>query len=407
MRLYFKDGQPVVVPDWHDRVAQVLMDGWPGRASARVIKALRRRHPLRAERILIFSNLHLGDGIIQSPQIKLVREKFPDAEIGVVASRRNQEIFLHNPFVDHIVLFPDFLLHRLQVLNRLPLVKQLRLFLRFARAIYRADLCILNVWQHGLRSKILTRFLGARYIVSETCQSPQGRALVDEAVSVDAGAHFVEQHLQIVQRSTLGSIPVESVDSQPVVYLSDAEIRRAKERCGRIGLEREGIWIGVHMGAAATGRTKLWGAARYFELLSMVADSYPSAQFLLFRGPDERELDLGPFRSLNCYVVEDLSFLECVAILREADLFIGNDSSFGHAAAAFKVPVVSIFGPTSDNHYRPYGEDVSVVRSATGHPPCHEDKSYYRHCAGRVDCLRSLAADAVFAVVDERIRRLA
>jgi ADP-heptose:LPS heptosyltransferase len=45
-------------------------------------------------------------------------------------------------------------------------------------------------------------------------------------------------------------------------------------------------------------------------------------------------------------------------------MFIGNDSGLMHLAVASKLRVISLFGPTDDNVYGPYGEGNIVVRTS-------------------------------------------
>ena len=52
------------------------------------------------------------------------------------------------------------------------------------------------------------------------------------------------------------------------------------------------------------------------------------------------------------------------AYMKKSDMFIGNDSGLMHLAVASKLRVISLFGPTDDNVYGPYGEGNIVVRTS-------------------------------------------
>jgi ADP-heptose:LPS heptosyltransferase len=56
--------------------------------------------------------------------------------------------------------------------------------------------------------------------------------------------------------------------------------------------------------------------------------------------------------------------LTAFAALKRARLFIGNDTGFAQLAAAAGVPSLALFGPSDDRIWRPWGEDVRVVRGA-------------------------------------------
>jgi ADP-heptose:LPS heptosyltransferase len=75
---------------------------------------------------------------------------------------------------------------------------------------------------------------------------------------------------------------------------------------------------------------------------------------------------------ININGVTDL--LTTAAILKRAELFIGNDSGLGHIASAVKTKTFTIFGPGEPNRYRPWGaesywyqnneKDISKIKPA-------------------------------------------
>jgi heptosyltransferase-3 len=50
-----------------------------------------------------------------------------------------------------------------------------------------------------------------------------------------------------------------------------------------------------------------------------------------------------------------------MALLQNAAIFMGLDSLVGHMAAALKVPVVGIFGPSREKHWAPHGPEVLIA----------------------------------------------
>jgi ADP-heptose:LPS heptosyltransferase len=98
------------------------------------------------------------------------------------------------------------------------------------------------------------------------------------------------------------------------------------------------------------------------------------------------------------------SFGELGAQLEACDLFIGNDSSPMHLAAAVGIPVIAIFGPTSPQEYGPYPLDdprhVALWRHPTGHPCFFLGKMQTcRHCT----CMQSVTLDDVWNAVQHLI----
>ena len=55
------------------------------------------------------------------------------------------------------------------------------------------------------------------------------------------------------------------------------------------------------------------------------------------------------------------SVAELIQLISSFDLFITGDSGPMHLAACYKVPTVSIFGPTNDNETSPWNNKKSIV----------------------------------------------
>jgi len=49
--------------------------------------------------------------------------------------------------------------------------------------------------------------------------------------------------------------------------------------------------------------------------------------------------------------------------MKKSNIFIGNDSGLMHLAVANKLRVISLFGPTNDKVYGPYGSNDIVIRT--------------------------------------------
>ncbi len=109
---------------------------------------------------------------------------------------------------------------------------------------------------------------------------------------------------------------------------------------------------------------KRWPAERYGQVAKELAKDGLCS--LINHGPGEEELaaaveaaSAGTARKISC------SVSELVALTRRARLFIGGDTGPLHLAAALKIPVVAIFGPTDPARNGPFGTQAIVLRSAS------------------------------------------
>ena len=112
-----------------------------------------------------------------------------------------------------------------------------------------------------------------------------------------------------------------------------------------------------------------------------------------------------------------LNFNELAALLREAALYIGPDTSVSHLAAATGVPVIAIFGPTNPQRWAPWPANartqalfarsaavqeegnVTVLQGTQSCVPCGR-AGCEDHRQSRSDCLQSITPQQVLAQVE-------
>src|SRR5260370_9832528 len=120
----------------------------------------------------------------------------------------------------------------------------------------------------------------------------------------------------------------------------------------------------VMLSPGAGWGAKRWPAERYGQVARQLAEEGLCS--LVNYGPGEEELAVaveaaseGTARQISC------SVSELIALTRRARLLIGGDTGPMHLAAALKVPVVAIFGPTNPARNGPVGTQSIVLRSAS------------------------------------------
>jgi ADP-heptose:LPS heptosyltransferase len=116
----------------------------------------------------------------------------------------------------------------------------------------------------------------------------------------------------------------------------------------------------IHPGAGAA--RKCWPAERFVSLARILASSGADVRFVIGevereQWPQQRIADLHRVSRIE----QPQNYLELFEMIREAWLFIGNDSGPTHLAAICGVPTVALFG-TDPRRWRPIGPHVHIVR---------------------------------------------
>ena len=75
-----------------------------------------------------------------------------------------------------------------------------------------------------------------------------------------------------------------------------------------------------------------------------------------------------------------LSLPELAQLIRDAELFIGNDSGPAHIAAAFGVPVLVFFGPSDSEIWSPWRTQSEILKSnpISGITPEQAQSAFFR-----------------------------
>jgi heptosyltransferase-2 len=170
-----------------------------------------------------------------------------------------------------------------------------------------------------------------------------------------------------------------------------------KEKVARLGLEGR---YAVYAAGAKYGPAKMWPGERFITLASRlkreeglmpVMTGSPAEQAYL----EEMSAAAGGLNLAGRSGIGDL-----MAVMRGAELAVGNDSGPVHVSAAMGVPTVAIFGSTSPRWTAPRGRNVSVVAAGAECSPC-----FMKKCPeGDTHCLADIRAEKVFEAAVETMR---
>ncbi len=204
------------------------------------------------------------------------------------------------------------------------------------------------------------------------------------------------QHLVLTYKGLLEPLGIPLSQTPPTLFLSAEERLSAKARALALGLDLSSdLVIGVNPGAAY-GSAKCWLPDRFKELnrrliaqsnikLIYFADEAGTALVneICSGFPKDRVLNLAGQTKLR----ELFALIEC------CHLFLTNDSGPMHVASALNVPLVALFGSTSDLTTGPY-RGGTVIHKRVACSPC-----YRRVCPIDFRCMTQISVDEVCEVI--------
>jgi len=313
------------------------------------------------DRLLIVRLSAMGDVIHTLPAVQALRDAFPHAHIGWLIEERWAELLCANgtprrgprsslrPLVDevHTVRLKDWK----ESFFSLSTLQQIATVWNDVRA---AGYDVAVDLQGAMRSAVLARWSGARVVcgAAESRESPASLWYTRKVVT--RGRHVIEQNVSVAEALIGRRVEVPRAEVPCDLKSEERVDKQLREfSAGEFAVLNPGAGWGA----------KRWPAERYGEVARGLAKL--GVRSILNYGPGEEELvraaeaaSGGNARAIRCTVGE------LIALMRRARLFVGGDTGPLHLAAALRLPVVAIYGPTDPARNGPYGTRSVVLRSA-------------------------------------------
>lgn len=337
------------------------------------------QRPQDVRRVLLVQLDHLGDAVLTTSVLPGLRDLFPQATIDVLCAPWNYEIFTRREVARIFV-------------SRWNRFQRGRTWLWPISTLY---------WGWKLRSRrydvavdvrgefsvtLLMTLCGAKRRVGWPCAG--GGFLLTDRIGYVAGRHEVESRHAVLQVLGAESRRITSPSFTP----SPAADRFVVHMLGEY-LHGDRPLLVFHIGAGTAA--KQWPMEHWRELLGRAAIEFDARVILVGGAADvetARAITQDQFWPGLMDWTGRLTIDQLAALLRRADVVIGNDSGPAHLAAAVDVDVVVLFSGTNDPAlWRPWGERVQVLRNVVSCSPCHLSKCPLADHP----CLRGLTPEAV------------
>jgi len=314
----------------------------------------------RIQSLLIVRLSAMGDIIHTLPAAAALRQFFPNATLGWLIEERWTELLCtlryprsgprspQRPLVDRVHAVNTGEWRR--ALFSFNTWQQMATGLSELRGI-RYDAVI--DFQGAVRSALLARWSGAAAVYGDVQPRENAASMFYTRKMITSGTHVVEQAIALAEALIPTPIPEAAVE-----FPIDPD---AERKIAEATAELDGFVI---LNPGAGWGAKMWPTERYAQVARELAKDGVCS--LVNYGPGEEELATaveresnGAARKISC------SVSELIALTRRARLLIGGDTGPLHLAAALKIPVVAIFGPTNPARNGPFGTRAVVLRSAS------------------------------------------
>lgn len=359
------------------------------------------------ERILLVRPDHIGDMLITTPAISLLRAALPNAHLTMLAGPWSKVVLDGNPDLDEIITceFPGFTRGEKQG----GLLGPYRYALQVAaqlRGNYDAALILRDDhWWGALLCALAGIPFRAGYDLPE-CKPFLTHALPSARTYT---LHQAERSLRLARACAArwGAAPDRLKRWYPAQFYYSAEDEIwaknwIKDQAAQHGVSPDRPLVLIHPGAGA--EIKLWEPEKWAQVADKLQERY-GAQIIITGTPGEAahaQAIAQNMRHAPWLAIGGTTLRQLAALLRECTVALGTDNGTMHLAATLDVPSLRMYGPIDPIAFGPYTnhpERHRWIRTSWGCAPCGRLNYTPEEMQGH-DCVRSIPAALVLRQAD-------
>ena len=350
-------------------------------------------------KILVIALSGIGDALIFTPALILLRQHYPQAEIDALVMHKGAEdIYERNSNLNKFIYF-NFL--------KEGTFKSIKFILSLRK---KYDTTI-NVYPSNRKEYNIISFLigeKTKAAINYLRMDKQNLGWLNNCrITEDDSLHNVQTNIKLIEKIT-GKSLTDEPDLQ--FYLSENDLSSASNFLKENKIIDADLVIGFHPGTSVLKNhiKRRWEPEKFAELGKQLISEY-NCKIIIFGGPDELELKekiRSEINSPNVYTTHGLNLAESAAVMKRCNVFVSNDSSLMHVASALKLNLVCIIGPTSTNYIHPWNTKYKIASLQLDCSPCFIYSPKPLTCKRddvKFKCIKELEVNLVFNFVKDFI----
>ena len=281
--------------------------------------------------LVIQPKIGMGDMVIYLPYIHAISRKYQTpVSILVKENSRANQLLAEDRHIDEIILLD-------RSKNNSGSHDGLSGFLKLSKEIKLKNFNKVFIFNSSLRYLLISKLAGIKNI----SQYP----LFRKKDNIVTSAKIFTEH-------ELGSI----VSTQP-------ELRINQESFNKVNQSFSKEFKHICLGISASGPTKRWNIENFITLCKKVNEKIPSKFYLAAGNNDKDLIDkfLNSEISKNCTSFQDLKIKETMPIIKNCDLYIGNDTGWLHISSALGIKCLALFMDSPVQAYGKYSKNINII----------------------------------------------
>ena len=281
--------------------------------------------------LVIQPKIGMGDMVIYLPYIHAISKKYQTSiSILVKKNSRANQLLAEDKHIKEILILD-------RTKNNTGTHDGLLGFFKLSRDLKLKEFDKVFIFNSSLRYLLISKIAGIKNI----SQYPLFRKKDNIVTSA-----------KIFTENELGYI----VSTQPELLISGDKVNKAKQKFSN---EFKHICLGI----SASGPTKRWDIKNFIKLCINLNARTPSKFYLAAGNNDKDLIDqfLNSELSNNCISFKDLKINETLPIIKNCNLYIGNDTGWLHISSALGIKCLALFMDSPVQAYGKYSKNIEVI----------------------------------------------
>ena len=281
--------------------------------------------------LVIQPKIGMGDMVIYLPYIHAISKKYNSPiSILVKENSRAGELLTDDKHINEIITLDrtknntgshDGILGFFNLVNELRKKKFDKVF----------------IFSGSLRYNLIAKFAGIKKVAQYPFFQKKDNIVFSAKI-------FTENELNVI------------IDTQPIIFVDEVKTKKFRKNLSQ---DFKNICLGI----SASGPTKRWAIENYINLCEKIMEVIPS-KFYLAAGEKDSLLIEKIYKSKiksNCVSLDKMKVRETLPIIKNCDLYIGNDTGWLHISSALNLKCLALFMDSPVKAYGKYSKNIEVI----------------------------------------------
>jgi len=307
--------------------------------------------------ILVVRLSSIGDVLMTTPMIKILRDTYPEAYIAYLVEDMSKEMVIGNPYLDETIIFNK---SKFKSIHQEEGLMSAFSFLYSLLSELKSKKFDLVIDLHSVfRSNMLSYFTWAsrRIGINKKVDS----VIYTDKVEPREDLHVVDEYLTLLE--PLGINP-DNHKKEFAIATSKQDREYIDRLLVKFSVEENKELIALN--PATSVESKNWSEEKFAQVGDWI-NKHLEAEVLILGGPGDLEkaariVNQMDTRAINLAGKTSLKGL--AELLKRVDLLITGDTGPMHMAMAVETPLIALFGPTDPARYGPYQGEHVVIKAS-------------------------------------------